>query len=119
MNKPVKKPKISIVQDVPSDYGVYVWLTAQKKFYKDDHGNIMNIPARQFDFTAMSKIRQAARHYGVEEGGKPHFIAGSRRVSEMEYSEQKGRLAEGYIPSETDIGAWTDAKKGFLTHGTD
>ena len=119
MKKPIKKPKISIVQDVPTDYGVYAWRCANGKLFRDDSGNIMNIPARQFDFNSMSKIRQAARHYNVEDGGSPVFMAGTRRVSDMEYSEQKGRMAEGYIPSETDIGAWSDAKKGFLTHGGD
>jgi hypothetical protein len=43
-------------------------------------------------------------------------MAGSRRVSDEEYSEQKQRLMEGYIPSETDIGAWMDAERGARQH---
>jgi hypothetical protein len=35
----------------------------------------------------------------------------------MEYSEQIGRMKEGYIASETDIGAWMDAKKGINKNG--
>jgi hypothetical protein len=44
-------------------------------------------------------------------------MPGVRRVSDMEYSEQIGRMKEGYIASETDIGAWMDAKKGINNNG--
>jgi len=115
----MKKPRISIVEDVPVDYGVYAWRMANNKLFQDGNGNILNIPAREYDFSAMKKIRDAAKHYGVEENGQAVFLSGTRRVSDMEYSEQKGRLAEGYIPSETDLGAWIDAKKGFDQHGGD
>jgi hypothetical protein len=44
-------------------------------------------------------------------------MPGVRRVSEMEHSEQLGRMKEGYIASETDIGAWMDAAKGINKNG--
>lgn len=115
----MKRPRISIVDDSDADYGIYAWRMSNNKLFKDDHGNILNIPARQYDFSAMKKIRDAALHYGVEEGGQAVFLQGVRRVSEMEYSEQVGRMSEGHIASETDIGAWSDAKRGFLAHGGD
>ena len=44
-------------------------------------------------------------------------MPGVRRVSDMEHSEQLGRMKEGYIASETDIGAWMDAEKGLKANG--
>jgi hypothetical protein len=38
-------------------------------------------------------------------------------VSDEEYSEQINRLKEGYIPSDTDLGAWMDAARGIKKHG--
>lgn len=76
----------------------------------------MNIPAREGDLNAMAQIRQAAIHYGFPEG-EPEFRPGVRRVTDEEYSEQLDRMKQGYIPSETDIGAWADAAKGMAAHG--
>jgi len=112
----IKKPKVSIVKD-PSPFGMYVWRMSNGKIFGDPDGNVMNIPATEHDITALNKIRKAARNYGVESGGFPVYISGGRRVSEMEHSEELGRMKEGYIPSETDFGAWIDAKKGFDVHG--
>jgi hypothetical protein len=42
-----------------------------------------------------------------------------RKVSDEEYSEQIDRMAQGYIPSETDLGALIDAKKTFDQFGSD
>jgi len=103
------KSKISVLGR-NQDYGLYVWKMDNGKIFKDQDGNTMNIPGRKHDLSGMAKITAAARYYGAPDGG-PYFMAGVRRVSEEEYSEQKQRLLEGYIPSETDIGAWMDAEK--------
>ena len=84
----------------------------------DPDGNIMNIPAREGDISAMSQIRQAAIHYGFPEG-QAEFRPGVRRVTDEEYYEQLDRMSQGLIPSETDIGAWADAAKGMNKHGAD
>lgn len=108
--------KLTVLQK-QQPYGIYVWqLDATGKAFGDGRGNVMNLPGRQFDLEAMATVKKAALHYGAG-SGKVIFMPGVRRVSEMEYSEQLSRMKEGYIPSETDIGAWMDAEKGLKAHG--
>lgn len=110
------KSKLTVLQK-QRDYGIYVWqMDHNGKAFGDGHGNVMNLPGRQFDLDAMAKVKQAAQHYGAP-AGKVIFMAGVRRISDMEHSEQLGRMKEGYIASETDIGAWIDAKRGFEANG--
>jgi hypothetical protein len=98
-------------------YGLYVWqMDHNGRAFGDGRGNVMNIPGNQFDLDKMSKISKAAKHYGAP-AGKVIFMPGVRRVSDMEHSEQLGRMKEGYIASETDIGAWMDAEKGLKANG--
>lgn len=113
MNMP--KPKITIIEKQGDD-GIYVWKTPEGKVVTDGNGNIMNIPARRGDITAISKITKAAAYYGFPEG-RAEFRAGQRRITDEEHSEQVDRMKEGYIPSETDLGAWFDAAKGINKHG--
>lgn len=100
------------------NWGLYVWRMPDGSFLSDGQGNFMNIGAMRNDITAMAKLRQAAKHFGIEVG-EPVFLAGTNRVSDEEYSVQRDRFAQGLIPSETDLGAWMDAEKGARKHGTD
>lgn len=111
------KSKLTVIQK-QGEHGIYVWKLPNGKPVSDGNGNIMNIPARNGDIEAMSKITKAAAYYGFTEG-RPEFQAGVRRITEEEHSEQLQRMKEGYIPSETDIGAWVDAAKGLRRHGND
>jgi hypothetical protein len=98
-------------------YGIYVWqMDHNGKAFGDKQGNVMNIPGDNYDLVKMAKVKQAAKYYNAP-AGKVIFMPGVRRVSDMEYSEQLGRMKEGYIASETDIGAWMDAAKGIKTNG--
>jgi len=108
-------PKLTVIKKNRKD-GMYVWKLPSGKVVGDKYGNIMNIPAIEFDIDAIAKITNAAKHHGYEDG-KAEFWAGTRRVSDMEHSEQLDRMKEGYIPSETDIGAWMDAAKGISRYG--
>jgi hypothetical protein len=108
-------PKLTVIKKNRKD-GIYVWKLSNGKVVGDGNGNIMNIPAEEFDLEAISKITKAAHHYGYPEG-KAEFWSGTRRVSDEEYSEQLDRMKEGYIPSETDIGAFMDAERGIARHG--
>lgn len=110
----LNKPRMQVLGR-NQDYGIYVWKMTNGKIFKDDYGNTMNIPGRKHDLEAMAKLQRAAQYYGAPEGSV-QFMAGSRRVTEEEYSEQVQRLKEGYIPSETDIGAWMDAERGAHHH---
>jgi hypothetical protein len=102
------RKNVSVVPN-NSPYGIYVWMMDNGKPFSDDDGNVLNVPGRNFDIQLMSDITKAATYYGAP-SGKPQFVPGVQRVSEMRHSEEVGRMAEGYIPSETDIGAWADAE---------
>lgn len=95
-----------------SGWGIYVWELNNKKVFSDGNGNVMNIPGRPFDIEKMQKITEAAKYYNAPDGN-PKFVAGVQRVSEMRHSEEIGRMKEGFLPSETDIGAWEDAQRGY------
>jgi hypothetical protein len=110
--------KLTVLQK-QREYGIYVWqMDHSGKAFGDGNGNVMNLPGRQFDLEAMAKVKKAAEYHNAP-AGKVIFMPGVRRISEMEHSEQLGRMKEGYIASETDIGAWIDAKKGYEAHGSD
>jgi len=111
-----RKPRISVVEP-QANYGIYIWRCSSGKVFGDGQGNIMNIAGRPHDIEAMAKLRDAAKAFGVEEGGKPEFWPACRPVSDMEASEQKDRMRQGYIPSETDLGAWADAEKAYKVQG--
>jgi hypothetical protein len=108
-------PKLTVLEKDRED-GIYVWRKPDGKVVSDGNGNIMNIPSKKYDLESIKKITDAAKHYGHPEG-KAEFWAGTRRVSDMEYSEQLDRMKEGHIPSETDLGAWIDAAKGIKRYG--
>lgn len=107
--------KLTVIEKNRND-GIYVWKLPDGSVVKDEYGNTMNIPARNGDIEAMAKITKAAAYFGFPEG-RPHFMPGVRRVTDEEYSEQIDRMKQGYIPSETDIGAWMDAARGINKHG--
>jgi hypothetical protein len=89
------------VDDVP--FGIYIWRMPDGSIVGDDDGNWMNIPAKKGDQTRINKLRDAARYYGIEEGG-PVFMSGNRRVTDEQYEEQKQRAAWGLVPDPEDIG---------------
>ena len=107
--------KLTVIEKNRKD-GIYVWKLPNGEVVGDSNGNVMNIPATKYDIDAINKITKAAAYYGYNEG-KAEFWAGTRRVSDEEYSEQLDRMKEGQIPSETDIGAWMDAAKGIKRYG--
>ena len=109
------EPRLTVVQK-RGTHGIYVWRLPSGEVVSDGNGNIMNIPARAGDIEAMAKITKAAAYYGYSDG-RPEFQAGVRRITDEEYSVQKDRMKQGYIPSETDLGAWYDAAKGLRKHG--
>lgn len=112
-----RKPKVKISKVDPDvDYGLYLWKLPSGKYFKDDDGNYLNIPARFGEIDKISNIKQAAAYYGKPDG-EAVFIPGTTRATEEEYSEQLDRLKEGYIPSLNDVGAVVDAKRGLAKHG--
>lgn len=88
--------------------GVYVWQLDDESFFADNKANVMSITAMRGDLWAIGKISEAARHYGVYEGGRPVFLEGARKISDEELEEQIWRMNEGLVPDPYDIGVYKE-----------
>lgn len=117
MPNQIGKTKVSIVEEPFSDYGIYVWQLPSGKIFVDDEGNALSIDSMKGDESRITLLRNEAAWNG-QPHGRPLFFANVRKVSDEEYSEQLDRMSQGYIPSETDLGALIDAKKTFNQFGS-
>ena len=52
----------------------------------------------------IKKLKEAARHYGLDEG-KPIFFSGHRHVTDEELAEQRVRGEMGMVPDPQDLPA--------------
>jgi hypothetical protein len=118
MPNQIGKTKVSIVEEPFSDYGIYVWQLASGKFFTDDFGNALSIDSMKGDESRIALLRAEASWNG-QPHGQAVFFPNVRKVSDEEYSEQIDRMAQGYIPSETDLGALIAAKKTQLEFGNE
>jgi hypothetical protein len=118
MPNQIGKTKVTIVEEPFSDYGIYVWQLRSGKVLTDDHGNALSIDSMKGDESRITLLRNEARWLGFPDG-QPLFYANVRKVSDEEYSEQLDRMQQGYIPSETDLGALIAAKNTFDQFGSD
>jgi hypothetical protein len=118
MKGQIGKTKIQVVNDNITNIGVYVWQKANGKFFTDGDNNVLNIPARKGDQSKIDELTKAAAYYGQPEG-KAVFFEGTGRITDEEYSVQKDRMAQGYIPSENDLGALIAAKKTQEMYGNE
>lgn len=118
MPNQIGKTKISIVEEPFSDYGIYVWQLPSGKFFTDDHGNALSIDSMKGDESRIALLRNEASWNG-QPHGQAVFFANVRKVSDEEYSEQVDRMAQGYIPSETDLGAFIAAQKTVNQFGSE
>lgn len=114
----VKRAKVQVIEEPFSDVGIYVWQLPTGKFFTDGEGNALSIASRKNDPVKMKELADAAKYNGQAEG-KAVFFPNVRKVSDEEYSEQKDRMAQGLIPSETDLGALIAAKKTAEAYGYD
>ena len=101
------------------EWGLYVYKKASGKWFTDGNGSILNIESMRGDILQISKLKEAAKHFGDEGDGTCIFVPGLTRISEEEYSEQKQRLEEGLIPSMNDLGAVQAAKDTIAKYGSD
>ena len=115
------KPLVSNVRkkviDKNYDWGLYVYKKSNGKWFTDGEGNVLNIPSIRGDISQISKLKQAALHYGDPGDGEAVFVPGLTRISDEEYSEQIDRMKNGLIPSMNDLGAWKAAQDTLNTHG--
>jgi hypothetical protein len=100
-----------------SDIGLYVWKMPDGRFIGDEDGNFLNVPSRKNDLKQMAVLRSAVKYYGIEEG-EPVFLAGRRRVSDEEFTEQEERLKAGLTPDPFDIPALMDEIRAKKEHGS-
>jgi hypothetical protein len=98
------------------EWGLYFWRLPDGHLFKDDEGRMLNIPSVKGDLGQMTKLRQAAAHYGQPDG-EPWFYPGVNRATDEEYEEQLDRLSQGLIPSLNDLGAVDAAKKTVELYG--
>jgi hypothetical protein len=118
MPNQIGKTRVSVVEEPFSDYGIYVWQLRSGKMFTDGDGNALSIDSMKGDESRIALLRNEATWLGQPDG-QAVFFANVRKVSDEEYSEQIDRMAQGYIPSETDLGAMVDAKKTLDLYGRD
>ena len=123
INPKTGKPIVNNVRrkviDKHYDWGLYVYKKSNGKWFTDGEGSVLNIESMKGDINQITKLKQAAMHYGDPGDGTCVFVAGLNRVTEEEYSEQKQRFAEGLIPSMNDLGAWHAAQQSVNRYGKD
>ena len=98
------------------DWGLYFWRLPDGHLFKDQDGNLLNIPSMRGDLSKIAELRKAAAYYGQPEG-EAWFYAGIRRATDEQYEEQKQRLKEGLIPNLDDLGAVHAAQQGIKKYG--
>jgi len=118
MPNQIGKTRVSVVEEPFSDYGIYVWQLRSGKMFTDGDGNALSIDSMKGDESRIALLCNEATWLGQPDG-QAVFFANVRKVSDEEYSEQIDRMSQGYIPSETDLGALVDAKKTLDLYGRD
>jgi hypothetical protein len=102
------KMKITPIEEV--NYGLYVWQMPDESVVMDEAGNYLCIPSIRGDIRQIKKLKDAAKHYGLEEG-KPLFFSGHRTVTQEELEEQKARADMGMVPDTQDMPAMMEYVK--------
>lgn len=87
--------------------GVYVWKLPDDSFVADENANVMSIAAFKGDLSAISKIKEAAKHHGFSEG-EAVFLEGARKINDEELQEQIDRMNRGLVPDPYDIGVYKE-----------
>lgn len=110
MNRP-SNSRVTVVEE--SEYGLWVWETAEGGVLTDADRNTLNIPGTKYDLNAMSRIRAAAYSTGIT-SGRPKFLSGHRRVTQSEWEDQMERAIDGEtFPDWYDPGFIDEAKKDY------
>jgi hypothetical protein len=99
------KMRVTPIDEV--NWGLYVWQMPDNSLVMDEEGAYLSIPSLKGDIRQIKKLKDAAKHYGLEEG-QPMFFAGHRPVTDDELEEQKSRLQLGLVPDVQDTPAMMD-----------
>jgi hypothetical protein len=101
----MSKMKVTPIDEV--NWGLYAWQMPDDTLVTDETGAYLSIPSMKGDIRQIKKLKDAANHYGLNEG-KPVFFAGHRPVNDEELEIQKQRLELGLVPDEQDLPAMLD-----------
>jgi len=118
MKGQVGESRIKVI-DKNYNCGLYVYKKANGKWFTDGIVSVLNIPSMKNDISKISELKQAAIYYGDPGDGQCIFVPGLNRVSEEEYSEQKQRMAEGWIANMNDLGAVHAAQQTVKKWGSE
>lgn len=108
------KMKITPVDEV--NWGLYMWQMPDESLVMDDEGGYLCVPSVKGDIRQIKKIKDAAKHHGLDEG-KPIFFSGHRAVTDEELEEQKSRSNLGLIPDPQDLPAMMEYVKEMRDSG--
>jgi len=100
--------KVTPIDEV--NWGLYMWQMPDESLIMNEAGEHLCIPSIRGDIKQIRKLKEAAQHYGVNEG-KPIFFSGHRKVTEEELEEQKQRGEMGLIPDPQDLPAMMEYAK--------
>lgn len=102
------KMRITPVDEV--NWGMYMWQMEDGSVVMDEEGAYLSIPSMKGDIRQIKKLKEVAKHYGLEDG-KPLFMSGHRVVTDEELIEQKQRLDLGLVPDHQDLPAMMEYVK--------
>jgi hypothetical protein len=108
------KMKITPIDEV--NWGMYMWQMPDETLVMDEEGAYLSIPSMKGDISQIKKLKDAAKHYGLEEG-KPLFFAGHRPVTDEELAEQRSRASLGLVPDPQDLPAMMEYVKEMKETG--
>jgi hypothetical protein len=106
--KSVKPMKITPVDEV--NWGLYAWQMPDGSIVVDEEGAYLSIESIKGDIRQIKKLKEVAKHYGLEDG-KPIFFAGHRPVTDEELEIQRQRMEMGLVPDTQDLPAMMDYVK--------
>ena len=104
----MSKMRTTVVEEV--NWGLYVWQMPDGKVVMDEEGAYLSIPSLKGDIRQIKKLKDAAKHYGLEDG-TPLFMSGHRPVTDEELEMQKQRMEMVLVPDEHDLPAMMDYVK--------
>lgn len=102
------KMKITPVDEV--NWGMYMWQMPDETLVMDEDGAYLSIQSIRGDINQIKKLKQLAKHYGLEDG-KPIFFSGHRPVTDDELIEQRQRASLGLVPDPQDLPAMMEYVK--------
>jgi hypothetical protein len=100
MGKMLKKIEV-ITEDIT---GVCLWMMPDGACLGDDEGKFLSMEGYLHDFIIEKKMRDAAKFWVGPEAleGKPHWISGSRKITDGESDDHMERMLDGDIPDPVD-----------------